>query len=99
VPVFVNCSIDSAIPSDTLHKRFTMITGMNKQLFRPTGSAAQTLATARLHVIHHRLRRRIRTLWILPLLLLTLPPAVQAEDYTYTTNNGAITIGHLHPRQ
>jgi hypothetical protein len=29
---------------------------------------------------------------LLPLLLLTLPAAVQAQDYTYTTNNGAITI-------
>jgi hypothetical protein len=26
------------------------------------------------------------------LLLLTLPAVVQAQDYTYTTNNGAITI-------
>jgi hypothetical protein len=30
---------------------------------------------------------------LLPLLLLlTLPAAVQAQDFTYTTNNGAITI-------
>ena len=31
-------------------------------------------------------------LTLLLLLLLTLPAAVQAEDYTYTTNNGTITI-------
>ena len=39
---------------------------------------------------------RLRIAWavrILPLLLLLmLPAAVQAQDFTYTTNNGAITI-------
>jgi hypothetical protein len=38
----------------------------------------------------------IRTAWAVRLLslllLLTLPAALQAEDYTYTTNNGTITI-------
>ena len=29
---------------------------------------------------------------LLSLLLLTLPALVQAQDYTYTTNDGAITI-------
>ena len=30
--------------------------------------------------------------WLLPLLLLTLPAAVQSQNLTYTTNNGGITI-------
>ena len=42
---------------------------------------------------HYSALRPIRTPRILPLLLLlALPAALQAEDYTYTTNNGTITI-------
>jgi hypothetical protein len=37
-------------------------------------------------------RRAAPTGILLLLLLLTLPAVVQAEDYIYTTNTGAITI-------
>ena len=65
---------------------------MSKQPFYPAGAATQTPPPSRLHVISHRRRRRTRPLGFLLLLFLALPAAVKAEDYNYTTNNGAITI-------
>jgi hypothetical protein len=42
-------------------------------------------------LLHQRDRRHICASWLLPLLLLALPAAVPAQ-FTYTTNNGTITI-------
>jgi hypothetical protein len=43
------------------------------------------------NLLHQRERRPICASWLLPLLLLALPAAVQAQ-FTYTNNNGTITI-------
>ena len=65
---------------------------MNKQLFLPIGAATQVSPPPRSHSIPHPLRRRICAPLLLAPLLLAVSSAVQAEDFNYTTNNGAITI-------
>ena len=65
---------------------------MNLGFVKRISAAPRTLSTGRPNRPHQRLSRRSLALWILPLLLLlALPSAAQAQ-FTYTTNNGAITI-------
>src|SRR6266478_103185 len=49
------------------------------------------VAASRTQSIVHQPLRRHSVFWILPLLFLILPAAVQAQ-FTYTTNNSTITI-------
>jgi hypothetical protein len=63
--------------------------------FKRITVAPRTLATGRPNCCYQRLSPRFLSAWILPvllLLLLALPAATHAEDYTYVTNNGMITI-------
>ena len=55
--------------------------------FSVSRAASKKHATAWL-----RLRTTCATSLVPLLLLCTLPAAAQADDYTYTTNNGTITI-------
>jgi hypothetical protein len=67
---------------------------MNMHFFHRTTAAPKTLALGQPNCFHQRLGRRFPAAWIprLLLLLLALPAAAYAEDYTFTTNNGTITI-------
>ena len=65
---------------------------MNIHFSHRITAAPKTLAPGQPNCLYHRLGRRFLAAWILPLLLLlALPEAVQAQ-FTFTTNNGAITI-------
>ena len=64
---------------------------MNTKLFSSAGAASQTPTLRQPNFILQHLWR-IYASWILPLLLLlTLPNAVQAQ-FTFTTNNGTLTV-------
>jgi hypothetical protein len=68
---------------------------LNIGFFKRITAAPRTLAPGRPNCLHQRLSRRFLSasiLPLLPLLLLALPAAAHAEDYTYVTNNGSITI-------
>jgi hypothetical protein len=81
--------VQSPSPWPKMRKR------LNIGFFQRITAAPRTLAPGRPNCLHQHLSRRFLALWILPLLpllLLALPAAADAEEYTFTTNNGTITI-------
>jgi hypothetical protein len=65
---------------------------MNTKLLSSAAAAAQRALLRQSNFIRQRLRGHISASWILPLLLLSLLPAVVQAQFTFTTNNGALTI-------
>ena len=64
----------------------------NTTLLPSVAAAAQRAVLCQSNFIRQRLRVRISASWILPLLLLSLLPAVVQAQFTFTTNNGTLTI-------
>jgi hypothetical protein len=74
-----------------LSNGFSEETAMNTKPFYGVSAATQRPTFRYSNFINQSPRPPILAAWILPLLLLTLPVAVEAQ-FTFTTNNGAITI-------
>jgi hypothetical protein len=65
---------------------------MKTNLSRAASAASQRSKPRQSHLTQQRPHLPPRALWVLPLLLMVLRAAGQSEDYTYETNNAAITI-------
>jgi hypothetical protein len=59
---------------------------------RPANSGTSLTKNTYSKTIARHLRTACATILLQLLLFLLLPAAIQAQDYTYTTNNGTITV-------